>query len=73
MRLAVLEGAVGPEEVREIAAALDEGERVTIVAKVVLPETEEVLREISKGSRVRKAPRDLLIDSSRKARRGGAR
>ena len=73
MRLAVLDGAVGPEEVREIAAALDEGERVTIVAKVVLPETEEVLRDLSKGSRIRKAPRDLLIDSSRKARRGGAR
>ena len=73
MRLAVLDGAVGPEEVREITSALGEGERVTIVAKVVLPETEEVLRDISKGSRVRKAPRDLLVDSARKGRRGGAR
>lgn len=73
MRLAVLDGAVGPEEVREIVAALGEGERVTIVAKVVLPETEEVLRNLSKGSRIRKAPRDLLVDSARKSRRGGAR
>lgn len=73
MRLAVLDGAVGPEEVREITSALGEGERVTIVAKVVLPETEEVLRDVSRGSRVRKAPRDLLVDSARKGRRGGAR
>ena len=73
MRLAVLDGAVGPEEAREITAALGDGERVTIVAKVVLPGAEEVFRELSRGSRIRKAPRDLLVDSSRKARRGGAR
>lgn len=74
MRLAVLDGAVGPEEVREIVAALGEGERVTIVAKVVLPETEDVLKNLSKGSRIRKAPRDLLVDSARKRRnRGGSR
>lgn len=72
MRLAVLDGAVGPEEAREIVAALGEGERVTVVAKVVLPETEDVLKGLSRGSRIRKAPRDLLVDSARKRRnRGG--
>ncbi len=69
MRLAVLDGVVGPEEVRTFATALGEDERVTIVAKVVLPGAEEMLRSLSKGSRIRKAPRDVLADGSRKARR----
>jgi adenine-specific DNA-methyltransferase len=71
MRLAVFDGAVGPEEVRQVAAALAENERVTIVAKVVLPGAEELLAELSKGSRIRKAPTDLLTDSTRRRRRGG--
>lgn len=69
MRLAVLDGAVGPEEVRAIVGALAEKERVTIVATSVLPNAEETLAEISKGSRIRKAPRDLLTSGSLRGRR----
>jgi len=69
MRLAVLDGVVGPEEVRSLAAALGEDERVTIVAKVLLPGAEEMLGVLSKGSRIRKSPRDVLADGSRRARR----
>lgn len=69
MRLAVLDGAVGVEEVRSIVAALAAGERVTIVAPVVLPGAEETLAAMSKGSRIRKAPRDVLDDGSRRIQR----
>lgn len=66
MRLAVLDGAVGPEEIRDLASRLDDKERLTVVAKVVLPGTEELLAELSPGSRVRKAPRDLLTSPRRR-------
>jgi len=69
MRLVVLDGAVGPEEIRTLVAALGDDERLTVVAKVVLPGAEEMLGSLSKGSRIRKAPRDVLADGSRKARR----
>jgi adenine-specific DNA-methyltransferase len=69
MRLAVFDGAVGIEEAREVIAALDERERVTIVAKVVLPGVEEFIAEQSRGSRVKKAPRDLLAVRSRRVRK----
>jgi len=48
---------------------LAEKERVTIVATSVLPQAEETLAEISKGSRIRKAPRDLLTSGSLRVRR----
>ena len=69
MRLAVLDGAVGAEEVRQIVSVLGEKERVTIVAKVVLPRAEETLAALSTGSRIRKAPRDLLTTAAKRARR----
>ena len=69
MRLAVLDGAFGPEDARLIAAALADKERVTVVAKAVLDGAETVLAEASPGSRVRKAPRDLLTSGARRARR----
>jgi adenine-specific DNA-methyltransferase len=69
MRLAVFDGAIGPEEIRHTVAALGDKERVTAVAKVVLPGAEELLGELSKGSRIRKAPRDLLSHSARRASR----
>ena len=69
MRLAVLDGAVGPEEVRTLVAGLAADERVTVVAKVVLPGAEEMLASLSKGSRIRKAPRDVLADGIRRERR----
>ncbi len=69
MRLAVFDGAVGSEEIRQTVAALGVTERVTVVAKVVLPGAEETLGDLSRGSRVRKAPRDLLSSGARRARR----
>ena len=64
MRLAVFDGAVGAEEVREVVGALGDGERVTIVGKTVLPGAEEALVGLSRGSRVLKAPRDVLADNT---------
>lgn len=69
MRLAVLDGAVGEEEVRQIVGALEDKQRVTIVAKSVLPGAEAVLAEVAKGSRIRKAPRDLLTAGAHRMRR----
>lgn len=69
MRLAVLDGALGVEEVRTICASLAEGERVTVVAKSILPGAEDELTEVSRGSRVRKAPRDVLAPATRRALR----
>jgi adenine-specific DNA-methyltransferase len=69
MRLAVVDGAVGSEEIRQIVGALGEKERVTIVAKSVLPEAESCLAEVSPGSRIRKAPRDLLTSGAQRMRR----
>ena len=69
MRLAVVDGAVGPEEVRQIVGALGEKERVTVVAKSVLPDAESLLAEVSPGSRIRKAPRDLLTSGAQRMRR----
>ena len=69
MRLAVVDGAVGPEEVRQIVGALAEKERVTIVVKSILSGAESLLGEISPGSRIRKAPRDLLSSGAQRMRR----
>jgi len=68
-RLAVFDGAVGTEEIRSLAGQLDEKESMTVVAQVVLPGAEELLASLSKGSRIRKAPRDLLADGTRRAQR----
>lgn len=69
MRLAVLDGVVGPEEVHQIVGALEDKQRVTIVATSVLPEAESSLAEVSPGSRIRKAPRDLLTSGAQRMRR----
>ncbi len=69
MRLAVLDGALGEEEVRQIVSALEEKERVTIVAKAVLPGAEELLSKLSRGSKIRKAPRDVLAPARSRRQR----
>jgi len=69
MRLAVVDGTLGTEEARNLLAALGDRERATIVAKTILPGVEELVAQESPGSRVRKAPRDLLV-SRRRRRRG---
>ncbi|HQV91196.1 MAG TPA: hypothetical protein PLA46_06405, partial [Phycicoccus sp.] len=49
--------------------SLGDKERVTLVAKSVLPEAESLLTEVSPGSRIRKAPRDLLTGGAQRMRR----
>jgi adenine-specific DNA-methyltransferase len=71
MRLAVLDGAVGVEEARQIVSELDENERVTIVARVILPGTEEWLSENSRGSICLKAPNDVLRERRKRRRSNG--
>nr|WP_179670062.1 site-specific DNA-methyltransferase [Nocardioides thalensis] len=77
MRLAVFDGAVGEEEVRHVVGRLSGKERVTIVAQVVLPGAEELLAQLSRGSRIKKAPRDLLTEATKRFKRrlseGGAK
>lgn len=65
MRLAVLDGTVGQEEVRAVVAALGEGERVEIVGRSVLDGAASTLAQLAKGSRITKAPRDLLTAARR--------
>ena len=60
VRLAVVDGVAGETEVRHLLASLDVGERLYLVAKAVDDGVESLLAEISPGSRVRKAPRDLV-------------
>ncbi|MGW4196653.1 site-specific DNA-methyltransferase [Streptomyces sp. NPDC005004] len=71
MKLAVFDGAIGPEEIQHLVSRLDERERATVVAKVILPGAEEALAKISRGSRIHKAPRDLLTSAARRMRRRG--
>lgn len=66
MRLAVLDGFVGPEEARHLVSQLGDGERVTIAATAVLPGVEDLLTDLARGSRVRKIPRDVLREVPRR-------
>lgn len=69
MRLAVLDGAVGADEVRTIAPHLDAGERITIVAKTVLDDARAALEALPRGSQIHKAPRDVLAPAAQRMRR----
>jgi adenine-specific DNA-methyltransferase len=69
MRLAVLDGAVGREEVQAIVGALTDGERVEIVGRNVLDGAAQMLDHLARGSRLTKAPRDLLTSSTLRSRR----
>lgn len=55
-RLAVVDGVVDAQVVETVVAALGEKERAVIVGKALLPEAEQLLRELSPGSRVRQSP-----------------
>ncbi|NKY88167.1 site-specific DNA-methyltransferase [Nocardia veterana] len=59
-RLAVLDGVADDVVLRAIAAQLGEDERVTVVAKATAPGAAEVLKDLSRGSRLLKAPQDLV-------------
>ncbi len=59
-RLAVVDGVADDVVVRAIVSLLGEDERATVVAKATAPGAAETLRELSRGSRLLKAPQDLV-------------
>lgn len=60
MRLAVVDGVADEQVVRTVVEHLGDGERAVIVAKAALPGAEALLKDLSPGSRLRKAPDDLF-------------
>jgi adenine-specific DNA-methyltransferase len=58
-RLAVIDGIADDIVVSAIVSYLDDDQRATIVAKATAPGAEHVLQQLSSGSRLLKAPRDL--------------
>ncbi|WP_143034812.1 site-specific DNA-methyltransferase [Glycomyces sambucus] len=73
MRLAVLDGTVGEEEVRAVVSKLNAGERVEIVGRSILDGAAATLVQLAKGSKITKAPRDLLTKSALRLRRRASR
>ena len=63
--LGVVMGLVDEREVRQFASRLREGERALIVATAVTPEAQLLLKELSKGSKLIKAPDDLFAKFGR--------
>jgi adenine-specific DNA-methyltransferase len=59
-RLAVVDGVLDAEVVRAVVSHLGDDERAVLVGKGVTPDAGELLKSLSPGSRLRKAPRDLL-------------
>lgn len=59
-RLAVLDGSVDEDTVALIISRLEEGERVVIVAKSIIGRGDDLLKRLSPGSRLLKAPQDLI-------------
>jgi adenine-specific DNA-methyltransferase len=60
-RLAVVDGVVDEVVARGVLAQLDEKQRAVIVGRGVTPEAETAVSELSPGSKVLKAPRDLVM------------
>ncbi|MFG2749238.1 site-specific DNA-methyltransferase [Streptomyces xanthophaeus] len=58
--LAVVDGVVDEVVARGVLGQLDEGERVVLVGRGVTPEAVNLVSELSPGSKVLKAPRDLV-------------
>jgi adenine-specific DNA-methyltransferase len=59
-RLAVIDGLVSRGAVELIAGALADDERVVLCGTAIDPEAGALMRELSKGSKVRKIPASLL-------------
>jgi hypothetical protein len=59
-RLAVVDGIADEQLIRAVVASLGAGETTTIVAKGVEENASELLRELSRGSKIRKVPEDLF-------------
>lgn len=69
MKLVIIEGAAGVEEVADVISRLEENERATIAALSFLPDCEEQVAKLSKGSRCLKIPRDILGNAPRERHR----
>lgn len=61
-RLAVVDGLVNDGVVRLLLDALPEGQTVSIYGTAIEPEARDVLRELRRGSTLRKIPSALLSD-----------
>lgn len=59
-RLAVVDGVIDEYVVETVVAALGDRERAVIVGKALLPKAEQLLRELSPGSRIRQAPDQIF-------------
>jgi adenine-specific DNA-methyltransferase len=59
-RLVVIDGVADATAVTDIAAALAEGQTALVAATSVADDAQTTLRELSKGSRVLRIPRDLF-------------
>lgn len=73
MRLAVLDGVVGEDEVQTVLAAIGDEEHVEIVGKAIRDGAADLLAKLSKGSKITKAPRDLLTRAAQRTRRRAER
>ncbi len=67
MRLCVVDGVLNDDIARLVTGALQDKERVTVVATACEPGAEDLVRSLAPGSRVRKVPRDLARLSSRRS------
>lgn len=65
-RLAVVDGVVDENVVIAVVSRLDDGERVVLVAKAIVGDAGNVLKQASPGSRLLKAPNDLLARRNRR-------
>lgn len=59
-RLAVIDGVVDEQVVLAVVSRLGDGERAVVVGKGATGEAAELLQKLSSGSRLRKAPGDLI-------------
>ncbi|NEW32942.1 site-specific DNA-methyltransferase [Nocardia cyriacigeorgica] len=59
-RLAVIDGIVDEQVIRAVVARLSDAERAVVVGKGATAGAGPLLKELNPGSRLRKAPRDLL-------------
>jgi adenine-specific DNA-methyltransferase len=59
-RLAAIDGVIDAEVVRAIISRLGVDERAVLVGKGATPDSYELLASLSPGSRLRKAPQDLI-------------
>ncbi|RAX47317.1 hypothetical protein DQ353_19265 [Arthrobacter sp. AQ5-05] len=59
-KLAVIDGVADENVIRAVLQNLGDGYKALVVAKGVLPEAAQLLRDLSSGSRIRLVPEDLF-------------